>query len=219
MAKKRDVGTKYRMIFVRHSMTRVFRNLLFATVIILLVWWVAPYAPGFFRPPNDIYLLWLAILFMIGMILALMFRNSGYAQAKKKYLLLKVPIFWVRIPYDLIENVRMVLFKDLYEKKKMSWAQRRFLAPYTHKTVVSVNLNNFPQNKFLLSLFLPGYLFLPKGKGKGFVVYVKDYLAFSTEVDSRLNEARTLAATGLDPSRRRNEEEVTFNGYFDLDQG
>ena len=219
MAKKRDAGTKYRMIFVRHSLTRVFRNLMFATVIILLVWWVAPYAPGFFRPPNDIYLLWLAGLLLVGMILSLLFRNSGFAQAKKKHLLLKVPIFWVRIPYDLIENVRMVVFKDLYDLKKLSWAQRRFLTPYVHKTVVRVNLTNFPRSRFLLSLFLPDYLFLPKGKGKGFVVYVKDYLAFSTEVDSRLNEARTVAATGMEPSRRRQQEEVTFDGYFDLDQG
>ncbi len=219
MAKKRDVGNKYRMIFVRDSLTRVFRNMMFVTVITMLVWWVAPYSPGFFRPPNDIYLLWLAILFLVVMILALLFRNSSYAQAKRKYLLLKMPIFWVRIPYDLVENVRMVVFKDLYDKKKMSWAQRRFLSPYIHKTVVSVNLTNYPRNKFLLSLYLPNYLFKPKGKGNGFVIYVKDYLAFSTEVDSRLNEARTLAATGMQPARRRQEEDVTFNGYFDLDQG
>ena len=215
--RKRDTGTKFRIIFVKHSLTRVFRNLLFATVIILLSWWIAPYTPGFFRPPNDIYLVWLVILFLVGMVLALFYRNRGFAQAKPQYLLINVPLFRIRVPYDLIENVRMVMLKDVYEKKKMNWAQRRFLTHYFPKTVVTVNVTKFPMGEGLLRFFLPSYMLIPRGKGKGFVIYTKDYLAFSTEVDSRLNAARTLGTGTV--TRKPREEEKAFDGFFDLDQG
>ncbi len=220
MAKKRDSGKKYPIIFVRHSMTRVFRNLLFSTLVLLLVWWVAPYAPGFFRPPNDIYLIWIALLFMVGMIMTLFFRNGGFAQARKKFLLIKLPLFRVKVPYDAIENVRMVLFKDLYEKKKMSWSQRRFLTHYFHKTVVTVNLNSYPRAEGWLRLFLPSYLFLPKIKGKGFVIYTKDYLELVTEVDSRLNESRTQEMGGAVTAPKKSsatQDEMAYEGFFDLD--
>lgn len=217
MAKKRDTGTKFRIIFVKHSLTRVFRTLLFGTVLILLAWWIAPYTPGFFSPPNDIYLVWLGILFVVLMVMALFFRNRAYAQARPKFLQIKVPLVRVRIPYDLIENVRMVMLKDVYDKKKMNWAQRRFLTHYFPKTVVTVNLTQFPFSEGLIRLILPSYLLIPSGKGKGFVIHTKDYLAFSTEVDSRLNAARTLGTGAV--SKKPREEEKAFDGFFDLDQG
>jgi len=203
-------------------MTRVFRNLLFATLVLLLVWWVAPYTPGYFRPPNDIFLIWIALLFMVGMIMALLNRNGGFAQARKKFLLIKLPLFRVKIPYELVENVRMVLFKDLYEKKKMSWSQRRFLTHYFPKTVVTVNLNQYPRAEGWLRLILPGYMFIPKAKGKGFVIHTKNYLEMVTEVDSRLNESRTQEMSGpvtAPKKKSSSQDEMAYDGFFDLDEG
>ena len=214
MAKRRDAGKKFRIIFVTHSLTRVFRNLLFVTAIVLLLWWVAPYTPGFFRPPNDIYFLWVAILFMILMVFALFFRNGSFVQARKKFLLIKAPLMRLRIPYDLVEYSRMVVFKDLCDKKKMTWSQRRFLTPYLPRTVVRINLNKYPISPVLIHIFMPGYLILPQDKGKGFVIYTKKYLELSTEIDSRLNAARVDPAG---PKKKSSDDDMNFEGFFDLD--
>ncbi|MBN2045080.1 MAG: hypothetical protein JW757_08685 [Anaerolineales bacterium] len=214
MAKRKDAGKKFRIIFVRHSLTRIFRNLLFATVMVLILWWVAPYTPGFFRPPNDIYFLWAAVLFMVLMIFSLFFRNGSFVQARPQHLVIKVPFMRLRIPYDLVENVRMVVFKDLYDKKKMTWAQRRFLNPYLPRTVVRINLNKYPISPLLIQLFMPNYLILPADKGKGFVIYTKQYLELSTEIDSRLNAARVGQA---EPRKKSSDDDMGLEGFFDLD--
>lgn len=217
MARKKDVGKKFRILFVTHSLTRIFRNLLFITVITLGIWWAAPYTPGFFRPPNDVYLLWAAVLFMLLMILALFFRNYSIIQARPGFILIRVPFFRLRIPYDQVENVRMVLFKDLYDKKTMTWSQRRFLSHYLPRTVVRINLSKFPMSRLLLSIFMPGYLLLPPAKGTGFVIYTKRYLELSTEIDSRLNAARAEPSGAKPRKKKSSQEEIYPEGFFDLD--
>lgn len=216
MARKKDVGKKFNILFVTHSLTRIFRNLLFITVITLGIWWAAPYTPGFFRPPNDIYLLYAVFLFMGLMIMTLFFRHYSIIHARPKFILIRVPFFRLRIPYELVENVRMVLFKDLYDKKTMTWSQRRFLSHYLPRTVVRINLSKYPMSRFLLNIFLPGYLLLPPGKGTGFVIYTKQYLELSTEIDSRLNASRA-EPSGAKPRKKSSQEELYPEGFFDLD--
>jgi hypothetical protein len=61
---------------------------------------------------------------------------------------------------------------------------------------------------------MPSYLILPGAKGKGFVIYTKQYLELSTEIDSRLNAAR------VDPSsakRKTTTDDMSADGFFDLD--
>lgn len=211
MARKRTSGEKHTMIFVRHSLTRVFRNLIVVNILIGVIWWVAPYTPGPFQPPNDAYILGFGIILLSVMFLSLLLRNSGFAQAKSDHILLAIPFFRIKIPYTIVENVRMVQFKDLYERKKMSWSQKRFLTPYFPKTVATINLSRYPIAEGLLRIFLPSYLFIPREKGKGFVIYTKYYLEFNTQVDSRLNATRSQG-TGK-PSKT---EAMEVNGYFDL---
>lgn len=213
MAKKRKTqpGEKHVIIFVRHSLTRLFRNLLFATLIFWIVWWIAPYTPGPFRPPHDKYLYWAGTGLGITTIIVFLLRRRGFVQARSNHILLALPFFRLKIPYSNIENVRMVRFKDLYDREKLSWAQKRFLSPYFHQTVSTINLHNFPVAEGLLRFFLPSYIFKPRDKGRGFVMYIKHYLEFNTEVDSRLNEFRAVGMT-----RPIKKDEPAYDGYFDL---
>lgn len=211
MARKKTSGEKHSIIFIRHSLTRVFRNLIFVNFIVGIIWWVAPYTPGPFQPPNDVYIQWLGVALLVVMILALLFRNSGFVQAKSNHILLAIPFFRLKIPYTIVENVRMVQFKDLYDRKKMSWSEKRFLNPYFPKTMATINLNKYPLAEGLLRFFLPDYLFIPRDKGKGFVIHTKYYLEFNTEVDSRLSEARSL---GL--AKPAKDKDLELDGYFDI---
>ena len=214
--KKKKSGTKHRIIFIRHSLNRVWRNLIVVDIILWGLWWVAPYIPGaFFRPPYDVYLMLAGWGLLAMVILALILRNSAYVQARSKSILLKLPLFRVNIPYENVEAVRMVQYNTLFDKKSMSWANKRFMRPYRPQTMSTLILNNYPGSEFLLKLFVPSYMFLPDEKG--FLFYIKYYLEFNTEVDSRLNEARVFGAD--QPSRQdkqKEEEDNVYDGYFNL---
>lgn len=216
MARKRKkTGNKHRIIFVRHSLNRVWRNLIVFDIILWGAWWMAPYtSDNFFSPPNDVYLFIGGIVLFVLVILAILMRNSAYVQAHRKHLLLSVPFFWVRIPYEKIENVRMVRYQDLWVKEGLSWANRRFMRPYRSQTVATIHLNDYPMPEFLLRIFLPGYLFLPDSKG--FVIYTKYYLELNTEIDSRLNEIRTVSASQPTKQDKAKEKDEVYDGYFDM---
>jgi hypothetical protein len=215
MARKRkNIGSKHRNIFIRHSLNRVWRNLIVIDIIVWGVWWSAAYTEGPFRPPNDIYLLIAGCVLLVLVVLAILLRSSAFVQAKTKHVLLSVPFFWVRIPYTHIESVRMVKYQDIFEKKRLSWANKRFMRPYRHQTMATINLNKYPMPEFLIKVFLPNYMFLPEGKG--FLIFTKYYLEFNTEVDSRLSEIRSQSA--MQPTRQDKvtEEEDVYDGYFNL---
>lgn len=209
--RRAEHGKKHGLTFVRHSFTRLFRNLLFATLIIWVIWWIAPYTPGPFRPPNDKYLFWAGTIFAVTTLLVFLMRRRGFVQARSNHILLALPLFRLRIPYSHIENVKMTQFKKIYAREKMSWSEKRFLTPYFTQTVSTIHLHKFPVAEWLLRFFLPAYIFLPKSKGKGFVIHTKFYLEFNTEVDSRLNVARAGGIAQPPP-----EDDVEFDGFFDL---
>jgi hypothetical protein len=205
-------GKKHRIIFITHSMNRVWRNLLFADVVLWIVWWMAPYSPSpYFIPPNDKYLAYAGFIFLGFMILALLMRGRGYIQARDRYVLLRVPFFRLRIPYHDIENVRMASFREIYQDVDLNWASRRFLKPYFKNTVATLLLKRFPIASGLLRVFIPSYLFLPKGTG--LLLLIQDYIGFNTEVDSRLNAYRDRH--GLFEERKPAQDDE-YGGYFNL---
>ena len=216
MARKKDAGKKFRIIFVRHSLTRIFRNLLFITVIILGLWWAAPYTPGFFRPPNDVYCLWAAVVFLVLMVFALFFRNYSVIQARPRFLLIRVPFFRLKIPYELVENVRMVLVQRPLRQKNDVLVTTPVPQPLPGPHSGEGQSEQVPHFPLLLSIFMPGYLLLPANKGIGFVIYTKQYLELSTEIDSRLNLARTAAPLG-EFQDEKPQEDIYADGFFDLD--
>lgn len=212
---KKTKGQKHRIIFIRHSLNRIWRNLIVSDLILWGLWWIAPYIDGTpFRPPNDKYLFIGASLLMVIVVMAILMRNSAFVQARGSDVLISLPFFRVKVPYANIEGVRMVLYKNLYEKKGLSWANKRFMRPYRQKTMVTLSVKKYPGSETMLKILLPSYMFLPDEKG--FLFYIKYYLEFNTEVDSRLNEARSYSAE--QPSRQKitKTEEEAYDGYFNL---
>lgn len=216
MAKKRKrskPGNKHQIIFISHSLKRVWRNLLFADIVLWIVWWVAPYSGSpYFLPPNDQYLAYAAIVLLFLMFLVFFLRGRGFIQAREGHILLRVPLFRLKIPYTHVENVRMAAFREIYRDVDLNWSSRRFLKPYFRETVATLRLRSFPISYGFLRIFIPGYLFLPTGTG--FLVLIKDYIGFNTEVDSRLNEARSQL--GFQEERQKILSDDEYDGYFNL---
>ncbi len=215
MAKKRKrskSGIKHPLIFIKHSMNRIWRNLMFADLILWIAWWAAPYTPGPFAPPNDFYLMFGGIMLLFVMLIFFLMRRLGYVQARQDYVLLSLPLYKLKIPYKNIENVRMALFGDTIKSEDLKWSDRRFLRPYRNDTISVLFLKSYPKAEGLLRLMIPRYLFIPKEKG--FIFLLKDFLIFNTEVDSRLNAARGMAAAT--PALIADAQDENYDGIFDM---
>lgn len=207
-------GKKHRIIFVTHSMNRVWRNLLFAAAVVWIVWWSAPYTGSIFSPPNDFYLEYAGYVLLGLMLLIFLLRNQAWIQAREKHVVIRVPFFRLRIPYANIENVRMSSFRELHRGVALNWSARRFLKPYFRTTVAALLLKKYPIPPVLLRIFMPNYVFLPKGTG--FMVLIKDYIGFNTEVDSRLSAAR---GTFVPDEVQTTDPDDAYAGYFNQFDG
>jgi hypothetical protein len=105
----------------------------------------------------------------------------------------------------------MASFREIYRGVDLNWASRRFLKPYFKDTVATLPLKRFPIASGLLRLFIPNYLFMPKGTG--LLLLIKDYIGFNTEVDSRLNAYRDRYGVRADQKPIDDDE---YDGYFNL---
>jgi hypothetical protein len=73
-------------------------------------------------------------------------------------------------------------FHQLFPPAAMNWSDRRFLEPYIGRTVVVVELFNYPLSPAVLRFFLPPQFFHPQTIG--IVLVVADWMKMSTELDS-----------------------------------
>jgi len=181
-------GFRHTILFIPHSMNRIWRNLLLLDVVIWVTWWFAPYGARAFAPPNDRYLVIFGSIILVLIVFFFMIRNWGYVQANPDHVKIIVPFYQLKIPYKNIEHVRMTEFRRLFNYKELSWADKRFLQPYFKETVATLHLKKFPKPYVIIRIFLPRYLFIPHEEG--FLFLVKDYLMLNTEVDSHLIEYR-----------------------------
>jgi hypothetical protein len=190
-------GFKHAILFIPHSINRIWRNLLLLDIVIWVSWWFAPYGAPLFKPPNDSYLMILGVFGIVMILFLVMIRNWGYVQALPTHVKIAVPFFHLKIPYRYVDNVRMTEFRQLFNYRELNWADKRFLQPYFRETVATLHLKRFPKPFYILRIFIPNYLFLPNETG--FLFLVEDYLRFNTEVDSRLgayqDRRRAKAAT------------------------
>jgi hypothetical protein len=199
-------GTKHAILFIPHSINRIWRNLLLLDIVIWVSWWFAPYGAVFFMPPNDIYLMYFGVFGLVLILFLVMIRNWGYVQALPTCVKVAMPFFHLKIPYKYVDNVRMMEFRQLFDYRELNWSDKRFLQPYFRETVATLHLKKFPKPFFILRIFVPNYLFLPQETG--FLFLIEDYLGFNTEVDSRLvayrdrRRAKIAATKASDKDRR-----------------
>jgi hypothetical protein len=184
-------GQRHTILFIPHSINRIWRTFMLLDIVIWATWWFAPYGASAFAPPNDRYLLLAGVFFFVIVLFFFMIRNWGYVQAYPNYVKVVVPFYNLKISYRFIESVRMTEFRRLFVYKELSWGNKRFLRPYFKETVATLHLKKYPQSYTVLRFFLPHYLFIPHEMG--FLFLIRDYLRFNTEVDSRLVAYRDKA--------------------------
>lgn len=184
-------GHKYPLIVYRHMVNR---------------WWPAMIAIGLgmfalayseYIQPISQFISWRWQLFaaigglsiFIGIFFWVM-RFFAYVQPYATYLKLVTPFIRINISYKRIKKTTSTEMRHLFSLKSMSgWVQDIF-SPLANNPAVVIELSGYPISPVLLRLFLSRFFF--KDKTPHFVILVKDWMRFSSELESM--------RSGIDPN-------------------
>jgi hypothetical protein len=109
-------------------------------------------------------------------------RFLAYVQPHPNYLKLVTPFMRINISYKRIHKTTATEMRHLFPLKSMSGWVRDIFSPLANNTAVVVELNGYPISPVLLRLFLSRFFF--KDKTPHFVILVKDWMRFSSELES-----------------------------------
>jgi len=184
-------GHKYPLIIYRHMVNR---------------WWPAMIAIGLgmfalayseYIEPMGRFLPWRWQLFaaigVLSILVGIFFwviRYFAYVQPYPTCLKLVTPFIRINISYKRIKKTTATEMRHLFSYKSMSGWVRDIFSPLANNTAVIIELNGYPISPVLLRLFLSRFFF--KDKTPHFVILVKDWMRFSSELDSM--------RSGIDPN-------------------
>jgi hypothetical protein len=195
-------GHKYPLIVYRHLVSR---------------WWTPMIAIGLgmfalayseYIDPIGRFLPWRWQLFAaiggLSIFVGIFFwviRYFAYVQPHPNYLKLVTPFIRVNISYKRIRKTTATEMRYLFSMKNMSGWIRDIFSPLATNTAVVIELTGYPISPILLRLFLSRFFF--KDKTPHFVILVKDWMRFSSELDSM--------RSGIDihpPTQRRSRDSL-----------
>ncbi len=142
---------------------------------------------------NDLYTRltepwrWMALAGLGGAVvgislLMLLLRRSAYAQPFNDHLLLVTPFMRLRISYRRIQRVYTAATASLFPPRSLHGMRRDILEPLFSETAVVIDLNALPMPMGTLKLFLSPFFF--KDRTPHLVILVRDWMGFSTELES-----------------------------------
>lgn len=176
-------GHKYPLIVYRHIVNR---------------WWPAMFAIGLgmfalayseYIDPIGRLLAWrwqlpaaVGGLAIFAGIFFWVIRFFAYIQPYPNYLKLVTPFMRVNISYKRIKKTTATEMRYIFSAKSMSGWVREIFEPLATSTAVVVELSGYPISPTVLRLFL--YRFFFKDKTPHLVILVKDWMRFSSELES-----------------------------------
>jgi hypothetical protein len=201
--KARKSGKRFRLLIYQRVMDRLWAATLVLGLLVVAIWWwgggIFPLLP---EPFDTLILAGGTVLVTLAFLMFLM-RTMAYVQAFPDHLRVATPFIRMKVSYRRIRTAHPVEFHQLFPPSKANWADRRLLEPFYGKTVLVVELSEFPIRKQVLRLFLPRVMF--STQAKGLVLVVKDWMALSTEMESFqgiwLQKATPVPRSPYKPSR------------------
>jgi hypothetical protein len=175
-------GRKYPLVVYRHMLSR---------------WWTPMIAIGlgmfalayseYTDPVGRLLLDWqLAIAVgLLSILVGIFFwviRYFAYVQPYPTYLKFVTPFIRINISYKRIKKTTSTEMRYLFSLKRMSgWVQEIF-SPLATNTAIVIELTGYPVSPVLLRLCLSRFFF--KDKTPHLVILVKDWMRFSSELES-----------------------------------
>lgn len=130
---------------------------------------------------------WMALagaggLTLLASLLMLALRRSAYVRALSDHFVLATPFLRMKVSYRRILRTSTVTMGALFPTGRMSFLKREAIQPLLNGTAVIVDLNSLPMPRSALALFLSPFFF--KDKTPHLVILVRDWMSFSSELES-----------------------------------
>jgi hypothetical protein len=192
-------GQKYRLMIYEYMLNRWWPITLLLALFIFLNVGVLWGAEWYFSKPADNPLPNLSasggmVMLAIGMIsllftlFLLVTRKMAYVQLFDDHIRMVTPFLRMNISYKRIQRSTTAQIYNLFPPKSLSSWKRDLIAPVSGNTVVIIHLTAYPLPRTALRLFLSPFFFYDNTSH--FVLFVDDWLQFSTEIDSRRSQGK-----------------------------
>ena len=194
-------GRRYRLVVYTHMVNRWWPATLMLSLALGGVAWAVSRLPeGKSEPYLVTATLGLAGLAFVVTVFLFFIRFAAYVQPRDKYLRFVTPFLRMNISYRRFLGTTTTEMRAIFPPKSVSGWQREIIGPLSSMTAIVINLNGYPIPRFVLRLFLSPFFF--KDKTPHLVILVKEWLRFSSELDSmRANRGR---GSGNEPAPARN---------------
>ncbi len=126
------------------------------------------------------------------------FRVSAYVQPFDSYLRLVTPFLRMNISYRRILRTTTVSMGAIFPPKSISSMRREILHPLAGMTAVKIELKALPISRPVLRFFLSPFFF--QDRTPHFIILVKDWMGFITELDSMRSGANIAQRKAPDQS-------------------
>jgi hypothetical protein len=176
-------GHKFPLIVYRHMLSRWWTPMIaIGLVMFLLAYGEAVDPVGRFLPQRwQLFAVIGALAILIG-IFFFVIRYMAYVQPFPDHLKFVTPFLRFNISYKRIQRIMTTEMHFLFPPKSMSGWVRDIFEPLAGRTALVIELKGYPISPLILRMFLSRFFF--KDKTPHLVILVKDWMQFSTELES-----------------------------------
>ena len=176
-------GRRYHLVLYSHMLDRWWHATLALSVALFGVAWGVSFTPeGQAQPYLVNVTASLGGLAFIFTLFLFIIRKAAYVQPYPTYLRLVTPFLRLNISYKRFRGTTTSEMRALFPPSRLSGWRREIIAPLSSMTAIVINLSEYPVSPTLLRWFLSPFFF--KDKTPHLVILVKDWLRFSSELDS-----------------------------------
>jgi hypothetical protein len=176
-------GTKFPLVVYRHFLSRWWTPMIAMGLgLFAIAYWQYQEPLGPFLPMRWIPFVGIGILAILIGIFFLIIRLIAYVQPFPTHLKFVTPFLRFNISYKRIHKTVTSEMRLLFPPRSMSGWIRDIFAPLASQTAVIIELKSYPISPVILRLFLSRFFF--KDKTPHLVILVKDWMKFTTELDS-----------------------------------
>jgi hypothetical protein len=176
-------GHRFSLVIYTHMLNRWWpATLTLSLALFAVAWGVSRTPEGQVQPDLVTATAGLGGLVFIFTFFLFVFRKAAYVRPFPTYLRLVTPFLRINISYRRFRGTTTSEMHALFPPKSMSSWRRGIIEPLSSMTAIVINLNGYPVSPVLLRLFLSPFFF--KDKTPHLVILVKDWLRFTSELDS-----------------------------------
>ena len=176
-------GRRYHLVIYSHMLNRWWPATFALSLTLFGVAWGVSFTPEGRAEPYLVN----ATIGMGAFVLAftlflLIIRKAAYVRPYPTYLRLVTPFLRINISYKRFRGTTTSEMRVLFPPTSLSGWRREIIAPLSSMTAIVINLSEYPVPRVILRWFLSPFFF--RDKTPHIVILVKDWLRFSSELDS-----------------------------------